>query len=271
MKYLSNLFLFIDDFEDTKSYKIWSSDNEVITSLAKLKNTSKTSIVHDLLLMAQKNNLYLQELKQYKDTEEFKKLVEIFKKNIENNMQCDNNEDRYFLQEEFTRKYKQTLETTIKSLELSSTWNATSLIFMFPEIFSVHYNETIKPLLKDSPVFIEKIEWRFILATLWHLFPEKYYLFEIPMNKEIKNYLEEALKKQDQLWFHFITFIVNAFDSEKNYFISIYNERLPEDFFPIDMLQEFIKEKSDGHETILKELGTVVDQIIDDVRNKNFK
>lgn len=74
MKYLSNLFLFIDDSEETKSYKVWSSDNEVITTLSKLKDKSKASIIHDLLLMAQKNTLYLQEHKAFENTEEFSRL-----------------------------------------------------------------------------------------------------------------------------------------------------------------------------------------------------
>ena len=221
--------------------------------------------------MAQKNTLYLQEHKAFENTEEFSRLLERFQTSLENNTRFSNLDDRYFLQKEFTEYYVKTLNTTIENLGLNNIWNATSLIYMFPKIFSIHYNETIKPLLKDAPILVEKIEWRFILATLWELLPQKYYLFEIPLNEDIKTLLEDALEKNEQLWFHFITLIVNAFDSEKNYFVSIYDDRLPEDFFSIKKLQKFISEKIEENTAILEELCTIVDQIIDQVRNKNFK
>lgn len=86
---------------------------------------------------------------------------------------------------------------------------------MFPQKFSVHYNETIQPLLRDIPIEIEPIEWRFVLATLWEMLPNKYFRFEISFDEDLKKLLEIKVNEHEQLWFQFITLIVNAFDSEK--------------------------------------------------------
>lgn len=269
MKYLSNLFLFIDESDETKSYKVWASDNEVITTLSKIKDKSKASIIHDLLLMAQKNDFYFEERVEFEETEEFSKLIENFKTAVSDINLLNDLDDKYFFQQNFTRRYLDLLDDTLAELKLDDVWNAKSIVYMFPQKFSVHYNETIQPLLKDIPIEIEPIEWRFILATLWEMQSNKYFRFEMSFDQDIKNLLEQKINEHEQLWFQFITLIVNAFDSEKNYFVSVYDERLDVNFFPIAYLKEFINEKKSDYEELLIQISEIADEVIDEIRSQN--
>lgn len=96
MKYLSNLFLFVDESAETKSYKVWASDNEVISTLSKIKDKSKASIIHDLLLMAQKNDFYFEERVKFETTEEFSQLFEHFKSAVKGSEFLNDFDDKYF-------------------------------------------------------------------------------------------------------------------------------------------------------------------------------
>lgn len=272
MKYKYNLFLDLDDSDDVKSYKVWLPDNEVITTLSKYKNKSKTLIVHELLVLAQSQNYYLQDIKAFADTSEFQQILEYTRQELEKiEMESFEKENSYFLQEDITALFLDVLNRAISKVGEGDKWNATSLIYVFSDLFSEMYNELIEPLLKHAPVLVDAVEWRFVLATLWEMKPEQYYLFEMAFSPKLKTTLESNLTDNKQLWHQFIKKIINAFDVERNYIFSVYDERLPNDFFDLEDLKTFIANKKKDHIQLLQELTVLVDHVINELRNEKIQ